>query len=507
MSENNTTKAIDANAELKKNIINNLKNKSANKKTPQNNTNTSVNNTINTANNNPKQQHQRNNKPSNTRTNKPRQPGNAIVTKNNNREPFANKDENKIERKTDRRNTAVKPNRYDRNDRGVRNEKTISKNKSDRLDKTVPNKYNKFNRSNSIRAESVVQVPKIVEEEIIPIDYAAFLKNEREKTNEGEATFEIIGVRFKPVGKIYFFSPENESFNPSDKVITQTTRGIEMGEVVFGNRFVSENKVFLPLKPIIRRATEDDIKRVERNQKAAKEAIKIAEECVKPHNLKMKFVDAEYMFDNSKLTYYFTHEGRVDFRDLLPDLAAIFKIRIELRQIATRDQTKIIGGLSVCGRPFCCSSFLPEFESVTIKMVKDQNISINSAKISGACGKLMCCLKYEHDTYEELNKDLPRNGAFVETDDGDKGVVIECNAITGMCRVKITRTSNQRSEGENIIRSYSKKQLKITGHYKKDQDTPDIIAESVQSMPNDENLIGTNVDSDAILETEAVVVS
>ena len=484
MSENNTTKVIDANEELKRNIINNLKNKSVNKKNPPN-----------LGNSNNKQQ--KNSRPSNARSNKPRQSGNSIITKDTAHEAAANKGENKTERKYDRRNNNVIS--INRNEKAAKNEKANNKNKFDRLDKDIANKYNKFNRNSTIRVEPVIA--PIEEEEIIPIDYAEFLKNQREKANENEKTFEIIGVRFKPVGKIYFFSPENETFTSSDKVLTQTTRGIEMGEVVFGNRFVSENKVIQPLKPIIRRATEEDIKRAERNQKAAKEAIKIAEECVKPHNLKMKFVDAEYMFDNSKLTYYFTHEGRVDFRDLLPDLAAIFKIRIELRQIATRDQTKIVGGLSVCGRPFCCSSFLPEFESVTIKMVKDQNISINSAKISGACGKLMCCLKYEHDTYEHLNKDLPRNGAFVETDDGEKGIVIECNAITGMCRVKITRTSNQRGDGENIIRSYSKTQLKITGHFRKEQDISDINTINTEVVQNDEN----TTDSDVILEAKAAV--
>jgi len=459
MSGNNTPNAIDANEELKRNIINNLKDKGANKKKSQ---------SAESGN-----KHQKNNKPTAMKNNnKPRPSAHPAAAKNNaaaaKNTPniTARNGENKVGRKNER---SENRSRGKAANTAIRRERPANKNKFDRLDKDIINKYNQFNRSGVTRAEDIAAKPLVEEEEIIPVDYAAFLKSEREKTNEGEETYEIVGVRFKPVGKIYFFSPENQTFSPSDKVITQTTRGIEMGEIVFGNRLVSENKVFPPLKPIIRRATEDDIKRIERNRKAAKEAIKIAEECVKSHNLKMKFIDADYMFDNSKLTYYFTHEGRVDFRDLVKDLAAVFKIRIQLHQIATRDQTKVIGGLSVCGRPFCCSSFLPEFESVTIKMVKDQNLSINSAKISGACGKLMCCLKYEHETYEHLNKDLPRTGAFVETADNERGVVIECNAITGICRVRITRAPNQRSDGENIIRSYSKEQLKITGYQKREQ--------------------------------------
>ena len=245
-------------------------------------------------------------------------------------------------------------------------------------------------------------------------------------------------------------------------MLVETLRGLELGSVVFGNKLVSSKKVVLPLKPILRRASETDVTRVEHNKKISAEALRIAEERIRAHGLRMKLIDAEYTFDGSKLIYYFTHEGRVDFRELVKDLAGVFKVRIELRQIGIRDQTKVMGGLSVCGRAFCCSSFLPDFEQVTIKMAKDQNISLNSAKISGACGRLMCCLKYEHETYEQLNKDMPRQGAFVETDEGERGIVIESNTLTGTCRVKITRSAN--NQADNLIKPYAKSQLKVTGY-------------------------------------------
>lgn len=360
----------------------------------------------------------------------------------------------------------------------VRANKPKSSNDSEkkiRAGKPNRNAADKFNRTGAQVAEKVtVLEPVDVVEEENKIDYVDFLKSQH-KIEDGEEKFEIVGVRFKPVGKIYFFLPVDLDFKTDDRVIVETSRGLEVGMIAFGNRFISAKKVVSPLKSIIRRASDEDIQRVERNKKSAHEALKVAWERIKAHGLKMKLIDAEYTFDNSKLIYYFTHEGRVDFRELVKDLASIFKIRIELRQIGTRDQTKVLGGLSICGRPFCCSSFLQDFEQVTIKMAKDQNISINSAKISGACGKLMCCLKYEHETYEQLNKDMPRPGAFVETTDGESGVVIECNALTGMCRVKITRTPNQGVE--NIINSYSKEQLKITGYARREKDSVDEIVD------------------------------
>lgn len=378
---------------------------------------------------------------------------------------------------TEFRNRDSRDNKDNNNDR---------KSKFNKLDRNVLDKYNRFDNSKKAVAES--EIPEEPEIEENKIDYAEFIKNQNE-IEEGEEKHEIVGVRFKPVGKIYFFIPVNHNFKAGDNVIVETSRGFEMGSVVFGNKYVSSKKVVLPLKPVLRPASTEDVQRVERNRKAASEAMKTAEERIKAHGLKMKLIDAEYTFDNSKLIYYFTHDGRVDFRELVKDLASIFKIRIELRQVGIRDQTKVVGGLSICGRPFCCNSFLQDFETVTIKMAKDQNININSTKISGACGRLMCCLKYEHETYEQLNKDMPRTGTLVETSEGESGVVIECNALTGICRVKILRSPNQRGEiTDNVIKSYSKKQLKITGYAKKEQEI------------SDENLS----DLDVVVENEPV---
>jgi cell fate regulator YaaT (PSP1 superfamily) len=281
---------------------------------------------------------------------------------------------------------------------------------------------------------------------------------------------EIVGVRFKPVGKIYFFSPDNAQYSSDDRVIVETSRGLEMGYIVIPNKNVGMKKIVQPLKQILRKAVQEDIKRVEKNKNMAKEAIRIANERIRFHNLKMKLIEAEYTFDNSKLLYYFTAEGRVDFRELVKDLASIFKIRIELRQIGIRDQTKVLGGLSICGRPFCCNSFLQDFAQVTIKMAKEQNISINSAKISGACGRLMCCLKYEHDTYEYFGKDIPKVGAIVETSMNETGVVIESNVLTGMCRVKITQRNAGDSGDSNAVKPYFKKDLKIIGFMKNERE-------------------------------------
>ena len=275
---------------------------------------------------------------------------------------------------------------------------------------------------------------------------------------------EIVGVRYKPVGKIYFFDPCETKYEVNDKVIVEPSRGIELGYVVIKNRMVSSSKIVPPLKPVLRRATEDDVVKVQNNKVLAKQAMAIAEERVKAHGLKLKLIEAEYTFDNSKLMYFFTAENRIDFRELVKDLASIFKVRIELRQIGIRDQTKIVGGLSICGRPFCCNSFLQNFEQVTIKMAKEQNISINSAKISGACGRLMCCLRYEHETYESLFKETPKPNTIVETPTGETGVIIEANVLSGICKVRIN--NKNKSDQVNVIKPYSKDELKQIGFVK-----------------------------------------
>lgn len=246
---------------------------------------------------------------------------------------------------------------------------------------------------------------------------------------------EIIGVRFKRTGKTYYFAPGSPAPEVGMQVIVETARGVECGEVVMGSRMVEDDKIIPPLKPIIRIATEKDLKIVEQNRAKEQTAAKICQEKIAAHKLDMKLVDVECTFDNNKLLFYFTADNRVDFRELVKDLAAVFRTRIELRQIGVRDEAKMLGGLGICGRPFCCKTFLSEFQPVSIKMAKEQGLSLNPTKISGTCGRLMCCLKYEQDCYEELLKTTPKVGAYVSTEKF-KGYVEEVNLITGKLKVK-----------------------------------------------------------------------
>lgn len=246
---------------------------------------------------------------------------------------------------------------------------------------------------------------------------------------------EIIGVRFKSVGKIYYFSPNGLNIDVGQHVIVETARGVECGEVVMGNRMVEDSEIMPPLKSVMRVATVEDMKVVEENKKKEKDAFRICEGKIANHKLDMKLIDVECTFDNNKLLFYFSSENRVDFRELVKDLASVFRTRIELRQIGVRDEAKMLGGLGICGRAFCCKTFLGEFQPVSIKMAKEQGLSLNPTKISGTCGRLMCCLKYEQDSYEELLKVTPKVGAYVDTPSG-KGYVEEVNLLTGMLKVK-----------------------------------------------------------------------
>ncbi len=246
---------------------------------------------------------------------------------------------------------------------------------------------------------------------------------------------EIIGVRFKSAGKVYYFSPAEIKAETGDKVIVETARGVECGEVVMENRQVDDDKITVPLKSIIRKATPQDLKIIEQNKLKEENAFKICQEKILAHKLDMKLVDVECTFDNNKLLFYFTAETRVDFRELVKDLASVFRTRIELRQIGVRDEAKILGGLGICGREFCCKGFLGEFQPVSIKMAKEQGLSLNPTKISGTCGRLMCCLKYEQEAYEYLLKSTPKVGAYVKTPDF-KGYVEEVNLLTGKLKVK-----------------------------------------------------------------------
>lgn len=248
--------------------------------------------------------------------------------------------------------------------------------------------------------------------------------------------FEVVGVRFKKAGKIYYFDPGDFPVEKGDYVIVETARGVEYGQVVIGKKQVTEEDVVLPLKNVIRIAEEEDAKKVEENKSAAKEAFEICQEKINVHRLEMKLVDVEYTFDRNKIIFYFTADGRVDFRELVKDLASVFRTRIELRQIGVRDEAKMLGGIGPCGRILCCSTFLGDFEPVSIKMAKDQNLSLNPAKISGLCGRLMCCLKYENDNYESAKGELPEIGSEVHTTAGH-GRVVGLNLLERQVQVDL----------------------------------------------------------------------
>ena len=245
----------------------------------------------------------------------------------------------------------------------------------------------------------------------------------------------IVGIRFRTAGKIYYFDPADFDLDMAMHVIVETARGIEMGTVLIPPKEVDDDKVVSPLKPVIRVATDEDEKTVERNKEKEKEAFAICKEKIIKHGLEMKLVDAEYTFDGNKLLFYFTADGRIDFRELVKDLAAVFRTRIELRQIGVRDETKMMGGIGICGRPLCCHSYMADFVPVSIKMAKEQNLSLNPTKISGVCGRLMCCLKYEQNVYEELLRITPKVGAVVTMQDGTKAKVCETNPLTGDLKV------------------------------------------------------------------------
>lgn len=272
----------------------------------------------------------------------------------------------------------------------------------------------------------------------------------------------VIGVRFRTAGKIYFFAPGKFNIKRGDHVIVETARGVEYGRVVSGTKEVKDEDVVQPLKPVIRVATEQDRKTVEKNRQKEKEAFKICQEKIRKHGLEMKLIDAEYTFDNNKVLFYFTADGRIDFRELVKDLAAVFRTRIELRQIGVRDETKIRGGIGICGRPLCCSTYLTEFAAVSIKMAKEQNLSLNPSKISGVCGRLMCCLTNEEETYEVLNSQLPSVGDTVTTKDGLTGVVHSLSVLRSQVKV-IVNLENDEKE----IREYKADEIKFKPRKKK----------------------------------------
>ena len=281
-------------------------------------------------------------------------------------------------------------------------------------------------------------------------------KNSTAITDNTPEEIEIIGVRFKDAGKIYYFDPAKIKAKLGDCVIVETARGLEYGFVAEGNHTVSSKNIVQPLRRVIRIADKKDAEQYERNKELEFSAMEICRKKIDEHKLEMKLIEAEYTFDNSKLMFYFTAESRVDFRELVKDLASVFKTRIELRQIGIRDEAKMLGGIGICGRPFCCSSFLSDFVQVSIKMAKEQNLSLNSTKISGTCGRLMCCLRYEHETYERESARTPRVGSRVMTKDG-RGTVTDANVLTGLLKVKFT------DEKGDSFKVYDRDSVKILG--------------------------------------------
>ena len=271
----------------------------------------------------------------------------------------------------------------------------------------------------------------------------------------------VIGVRFRNVGKIYYFDPKGFDIKAGDHVIVETARGVEYGSVVLSPRDVEDSKVIQPLKEVIRVATQKDTEKEEKNRKKEKEAYQICLKKIQAHNLEMKLIDVEYTFDNNKVLFYFTADGRIDFRAVVKDLAGVFKTRIELRQIGVRDETKILGGIGICGRALCCHTYLSEFAPVSIKMAKEQNLSLNPTKISGVCGRLMCCLKNEQETYEELNRRLPGTGDTVTTPEGLRGEVQSVSVLRQL--VKVIVDVNDEKE----IREYKVEELKFKPKHKK----------------------------------------
>ena len=274
----------------------------------------------------------------------------------------------------------------------------------------------------------------------------------------------VIGVRFRQAGKVYYFAPGEAVFKRGDHVIVETARGVEYGEVILGNHEVEEIKVIQPLRQIIRPANQEDAEHEAENREKQKEAFQICREKIRQHQLEMKLIDCEFTFDNSKILFYFTADGRIDFRELVKDLASVFRTRIELRQVGVRDETKLLGGIGICGRPLCCHSYLSDFIPVSIKMAKEQNLSLNPTKISGVCGRLMCCLKNEEDVYENLNRKLPNIGDYVTTADGLRGEVASVSILKQLVKVVVTLRSDEKE-----VREYPAEELEFKPRQRRDR--------------------------------------
>ena len=345
---------------------------------------------------------------------------------------------------------------HNRGNKKTNRENTSPKNHNNELQETTSSEeiatFTTFGEPQTEKPYEDVPLPQNYDFDDDSILFGA--KPKKEQVEGGENMTAVVGIRFKKNGKIYYFSAENVKAKRGDFAIVETARGAEFGEVWLSNRFIPNEEIIPPLRPVTRIATQADIAHNEENHQKEKEAFRIGNEKILAHGLDMKLVDVQYTFDNSKLLFYFTSAGRVDFRELVKDLASVFRTRIELRQIGIRDEAKLIGGLGVCGRPLCCASFLSNFGQVSIKMAKEQNLSLNSSKISGNCGRLMCCLRYEHQTYEEELKLTPPVDSVVKTNDGI-GTVCEISPLTGIIKVKLKDTDPQ------IPKAYHRDTVKV----------------------------------------------
>ena len=338
-------------------------------------------------------------------------------------------------------------------------EEAVSENKPERNERNEQRGNNKKKKNERHEESSGTGfIPEPEPERKYMFDYEPLPEEEKE---EEPKTIEVVGIKFRNGSKIYYFSPLDIKFEKGEHAIVETVRGVEYGEVALGNKMVGESEVVFPLKPVLRKATaEDDVRNAE-NRKLEESARPIWHEMVTKNGLDMQLVDVEYTHDNAKLCFYFTADGRVDFRELVKDLAGVFRTRIELRQIGVRDEAKLYGGLGSCGRPFCCNTFLPDFTQVSIKMAKEQNLSLSSSKISGSCGRLMCCLRFEHDTYECEYATFPKVDTIVDTPKG-RGVIVESSFLTGKIKVKMNN--------DQSIKIFGKGELKALGMIKVKED-------------------------------------
>ena len=314
-------------------------------------------------------------------------------------------------------------------------------------------------------ADEKVRVKKPAEEYEPPVVTLPEGLADEPVMNEEKEEYTVIGVRFKEGGKVYYFDPGKTEYHTGDDAIVETSRGLEYGQVAAENKVVGVNEVVLPLRMALRKATEQDKEHKAENNKKEEEALVICEQLIQKHNLEMKLVEAEITFDNTKILFYFTSDTRVDFRELVKDLASVFRTRIELRQIGIRDEAKMTGGLGICGRTVCCKSFLDDFGQVSIKMAKEQNLSLNTSKISGTCGRLMCCLRFEHETYEEEIRKTPKVDSLVRTADGD-GIVVETMPLRGLVKVQLSQSPDA------APKAYHRDDVKFIGYIKKEQNKP-----------------------------------